>query len=89
MVSDDETVEQAYCTFWLHFRLGSTALCWYITSAELCDGVKPKNAAQFFPSAHLCAAKVRIVEMNVLQNETCISVELMQFDLTGCISEQK
>lgn len=52
------------------FRLGSTALCWYVTSAELCDGVKPKNVAQFFPGAHLCAANARIVKMNVLQNET-------------------
>lgn len=58
-VSNDEAAEEEYCTLRLYFRLGSAALCWYITPAELFLWCKTQDTAEFFLEAHLCAEKVR------------------------------
>lgn len=39
--------EEESCLLRLCFRLGSAALCWYITPAELECGVKPRTQLSF------------------------------------------
>lgn len=59
--SSDEAAEEEYCVLWLCFRLGSAALCWYITPAELFIRCETQDTAEFFLEARLRAGKVRAV----------------------------
>lgn len=45
--SSDEAAEEESCMLRLYFRLGSAALCWCITPAELEYGVKPRTQLNF------------------------------------------